>query len=96
MNDLAQVKAILEELSRRGLIFWRKKDNILLIEEYFVMLKLSEGRKGFLNFLNQVAVWQNSKLIDEAYEVHRINVETAAVREAQKKFATLTKDEISF
>ena len=32
LNDLAQVKAILEELSRRGLIFWRKKDNILLIE----------------------------------------------------------------
>ena len=94
LNDLAQVKAILEELSRRGLIFWRKKDNILLIEEYFVMLKLAEGRKGFLNFLTQVAVWQNSKLIDEAYEVHRINVETAAVREAQKKFATLTKADI--
>ena len=94
LNDIAQVKAILEELSRRGLIFWRKKDNILLIEEYFVVLKLSEGRKGFLNFLNQVAVWQNSKLIDEAYEVHRINVETAAVRKAQRKYANLTKADI--
>lgn len=94
LQDLAAMTAIFEKLSRQGLIFWRKKDNILLIEEYFVMLKLAEGRKGFLNFLNQVAVWQNSKLIDEAYEVHRINVETAAVREAQKKFATLTKADI--
>lgn len=94
LKDLAAMTAIFEKLSRQGVIFWRKKDNILLIEEYFVMLKLAEGRNGFLNFLNQVAVWQNSKLIDEAYEVHRINVETAAVREAQKKFATLTKADI--
>lgn len=94
LHDLAMVKAILDELSRRGLIFWRNKDNILLIEECFVMLKLREGRKGFLNFLNQVAVWQRSKLIDEAYETHRINVETTAVREARKKFANLTKADI--
>lgn len=94
LHDLAKMTAILDELSRRGLIFWRNKDNILLIEECFVMLKLREGRKGFLNFLNQVAVWQRSKLIDEAYETHRINVETTAVREAQKKFANLTKADI--
>lgn len=94
LHDLAQMSAILDRLSRRGLIFWRKKDNILLIEESFVMLKLAEGRKGFLNFLNQVAVWQSSKLINEAYEAHRINVETAAVRKAQKQFANLTKADI--
>ena len=94
LHDLAKMTAILDKLSRRGLIFWRKKDNILLIEESFVMLKLAEGRKGFLNFLNQVAVWQSSKLINEAYEAHRINVETAAVRKAQKQFANLTKADI--
>lgn len=94
LHDLAQMKAILEKLSRHGLIFWREKDKILLIEECFVKLKLAEGRKGFLNFLNQVAVWQNSKLIDEAYEAHRFNVETAAVRKAQKQFANLTKADI--
>lgn len=94
LHDLAQMTAILEKLSRRGLIFWRKKDNILLIEECFVMLKLSEGRKGFLNFLNQVAVWQSSKLMEEAYEAHRINVETSAVRKAQKQFTNLTKADI--
>lgn len=94
LQDLVKMSAILEKLSRHGLIYWREKDNILLIEECFVMLKLAEGRQGFLNFLNQVAVWQNSKLIEQAYETHRINVETAAVREAQKKFANLTKADI--
>lgn len=94
LHDLAQMSAILEKLSRRGLIFWRKKDNILLIEECFVMLKLAEGREGFLKFLNQVAMWQSSKLINEAYEAHRINVETSAVRKAQKQFANLTKADI--
>ena len=58
------------------------------------MLKLAEGRKGFLNFLNQVAVWQSSKLIEDAYEAHRINVETSAVHKAQKQFANLTKADI--
>lgn len=94
LHDLARMTAILDKLSRRGLISWREKDNILLIEESFVMLKLAEGRKGFLNFLNQVAVWQSFKLINEAYEAHRINVETAAVRKAQKQFVNLTKADI--
>lgn len=94
LHDLAQMSAILDKLSRQGLIFWRKKDNILLIEEFFVMLKLAEGRKGFLYFLNQVAVWQSSNLINEAYEAHRINVETTAVRKAQKQFANPTKADI--
>lgn len=94
LHDLAQMNAILEKLSRRGLIFWREKDNILLIEECFVVLKSAEGREGFLKFLKQVAVWQNAKLINEAYEAHRINVETAAVRTAQNQFANLTKADI--
>ena len=94
VQDLAAMIGIFEILSRRGVVFWRKKDNILIIEEYFAMLKMAEGREGFLKFLNQVAVWQSSKLIDEAYEAHRIKVETDAVRKAQRKYANLTKADI--
>ena len=94
LNDLAQVKAILEELSSRGLIFWRKKDNILLIEEYLAKLKMAEGREGFLKFLNQVAIWQNNIIIQEAYSAHCLKVETDAVRKAQRKYANLTKADI--
>ena len=94
VQDLAAMMGIFEILSRRGVVFWRKKDNILIIEECFAMLKMAEGREGFLKFLNQVAVWQSSKLIDEAYEAHRIKVETDAVRKAQRKYANLTKADI--
>ena len=94
LQDLAAMMGIFEILSRRGVVFWRKKDNILIIEEYFAMLKMAEGREGFLKFLNQVAVWQSSKLIDEAYEAHRIKVETDAVRKAQRQYANLTKADI--
>ena len=94
LQDLAAMIGIFEILSRRGVVFWRKKDNILIIEEYFAMLKMAEGREGFLKFLNQVAVWQSSKLIDEAYESYRIKVETDAVRKAQRKYANLTKADI--
>ena len=94
VQDLAAMIGIFEILSHRGVVFWRKKDNILIIEEYFAMLKMAEGREGFLKFLNQVAVWQSSKLIDEAYEAHRIKVETDAVRKAQRKYANLTKADI--
>ena len=94
VQDLAAMIGIFEILSRRGVVFWRKKDNILIIEEYFAMLKMAEGREGFLKFLNQVAVWQSSKLIDEAYEAHSIKVETDAVRKAQRKYANLTQADI--
>ena len=94
LKYLAAMMAIFETLSRRGVIFWRKKDNILIIEEFLVILKMSEGRDGFLKFLNQVAIWQNNILIQEAYSAHCLKVETDAVRKAQRKYANLTKADI--
>ena len=94
LHNLHEMVGILDKWARHGLIFWRRKDNILIIEEYVALLKLAEGRKGFLKFLNQIVVWQSSKLIDEAYETHSIKVETDAVRKAQRKYANLTKADI--
>ena len=94
LQDLAAMIGIFEILSRRGVGFWRKKDNILIIEEYFVMLKMAEGREGFLKFLNQVATWQNNIIIQEAYSAECLKVETDAVRKAQRKYANLTKADI--
>lgn len=94
LQDLAAMTAIFEKWSRQGVIFWRKKDKILIIEEYLAMLKMSEGRDGFLKFLDQVATWQNNILIQEAYAAHCLKVETEAVREAQRKYASLTKADI--
>ena len=94
LKDLAAMMAIFEKWSRQGVIFWRKKDKILIIEEYLAILKMSEGRDGFLKFLNQVAIWQNSILFQEAYEAYFLKVETEAVRKAQRKLANLTKADI--
>ena len=94
LQDLAAMIAIFEKWSRQGVIFWRKKDNILIIEEYLAKLKLAEGREGFLKFLNQVATWQNNIIIKEAYAAHCLEVETDAVRKAQRKYAALTKADI--
>ena len=94
LKDLAAMMAIFEKWSRQGVIFWRKKDKILIIEEYLAMLKMSEGREGFLKFLNQVATWQNYTLFQEAYEAYFLKVETEAVRDAQRKYASLTKADI--
>ena len=94
LQDLAAMTAIFERFSRLGLIFWRKKDKILIIEEYLAILKMSEGRDGFLKFLNQVAIWQNSIRFQEAYEAYFLKVETEAVRDAQRKYASLTKADV--
>ena len=94
LQDLAAMMAIFETLSRRGVLFWRKKDNILIIEEFLVRLKMSEGREGFLKFLNQVATWQNNILIQEAYAGHCLRVETEAVRKAQRQYVSLTKADV--
>lgn len=94
LRDLHEMVGILDKWARHGLIFWRRKDKLLIIEETVALIKLAEGRKGFLKFLNQIAVWQSSKLIDEAYETHSIKMETDAVRKAQRKYANLTKADI--
>ena len=94
LKDLATMMAIFEKWSRQGVIFWRKKDKILIIEEYLAMLKMSEGRDGLLKFLNQVAIWQNSILFQEAYEAYFLKAETEAVRDVQRKYASLTKADV--
>ena len=94
LQDLAEMSAIFEEWSRRGIILWRKKDNILIIEEHLAILTIAKGRDGFLKFLNQVATWQNSILIQEAYAAHCLKVETEAVRKAQRQYASLTKADV--
>lgn len=94
LRDLSAISAILNEFERHGLIHWQRRDKILVIEESLVKLKLAEGRSGFLKFLNQVAMWQNNNIVQEAYEAHRLKVETEAVRKVQAQFAMLTKEDL--
>ena len=94
LKDIAFVISVFDKFERIGLITWRQKDKILIIEESLTLMKLAEGKKGFQTFLNQAALWQNERIISEAYETRRINVESDAVRKAQKDYANLTKADI--
>ena len=94
LKDIAFVISVFDKFERIGFITWRQKDKILIIEESLTLMKLAEGKKGFQTFLNQAALWQNERIISEAYETRRINVETDAVRKAQKDYANLTKADI--
>ena len=91
LRDLSAVFSILYEFEKRGVIHWQRKNKVLLIEEVLGTLKVAEGRDGFLRFLNQVSMWQNHRLLAEAYESLRLKVETEAVRKARAQFAMLTK-----
>lgn len=103
LQALSATFAILDEFERRGILHYHrpKPDGVttpssgsLLIEESLATLKLAEGERGFKHFLEQVAQWQNYKLLQDAYETHRIDIEAKAVREAKKQYAYLTKADI--
>lgn len=94
IRNLSTMFGILDQLSKRGNIYWKEKDNILLIEERFALLKIAEGKEGFQKFLDQVSTWQNYKLITAAYEQRVLDIETEAVRHAQQDNPNLTNADI--
>jgi hypothetical protein len=91
LRDLSATFSILDTFEKCEALYWQRKGKALLVSEVLGRLKLAEGRDGFLRFLNQVSMWQNYRLLAEAYESLRLKVETEAVRKARTQFAMLTK-----
>lgn len=91
LRDLSATFSILDTFEKCEALYWQRKGKALLVSEVLGRLKLAEGRDGFLRFLNQVSMWQNYRLLAEAYESLRLKVETEAVRKARAQFAMLTK-----
>lgn len=85
LGNTAAAFAIIDEFSKRNLIYWQVKNRMLLIEESLAVVELRLGAIQFEDFLKKVCAWQNFKLINEAYEQKRIDIEAAAVRSAQEK-----------
>ena len=77
--------AIIEKFSRSNFIFWQVKNRMLLIREPLALVELGLGAAKFKDFLKTVCDWQNFKLINEAYEQKRIEIEAAAVRKSQEE-----------
>ena len=63
MRDIATIIEIFKKFERRDLVFWQKKNKILLIEESLALVKMAGGREAFQKFLDQAAMWQNARLI---------------------------------
>lgn len=85
LGNTADAFAIIDEFSRFNFIFWQVKNRMLLIEESLALVELGLGAAKFKDFLKKVCDWQNFKLISEAYEQKRIEIEAAAVRKAQEE-----------
>lgn len=85
LQQLSTAFAILGEFERRGLIYWKTSDNILLIEESLAIIQLARGNDGFRRFLEQLVAYQNYKIMCDHYEQLRIDTEAGAVRQAQAK-----------
>lgn len=94
LRRLSMALALVTMLNRRGLVHWQVKDKILLIEESLAVAQMACGETGFRNFLDILVEWQNFNLISEDYERRRIDTETKAVREAQKKYPDIDKNDI--
>ena len=95
LRKLAEMFGYIQDLVQQGNIYWKEKDNILLIEERFALLKIDEGKEGFQKFLNQISAWQNYKLINAAYDKHRQETEIQVVRQAQQDNPNLTNADIT-
>ena len=85
LRNVAASFAIIDEFSRSNLIFLQVKNRMLLIREPLALFELGLGADKFKDFLKTVCDWQNFKLISEAYEQKRIEIEAAAVRKAQEE-----------
>lgn len=75
----------LRKYEQRGLIHWQRKDKLLLIEESLAQLLLSLGKEKVIVFMHNIAMWQNFRLIQQAYEDRAITIEADAVRKVRKE-----------
>lgn len=94
LHSLAMQFGILDEFARRGLLYWKEREKLLLIETSLATVKIAEGEEAFRHFLSQVASWQSYRLINAAYEKRRAEIETAAVQRAQKDNPFLSPPDI--
>ena len=92
LKDLSNLTALFKDWERSGLLYWQVKGKTLVLEHSFAVLIMSLGPEKFKKFLNLLAQFKNAELIGNAYEQQRIELETAAVRDAQEKTSSKLTD----
>ena len=92
LKDLSEITALFKKLERSGLFYWQVKGKTLLLEQSLAISIMSLGPEKFKKLLNLLAQFKNAELIGNAYEQQRIDLETAAVRDAQEKTSSKLTD----
>ena len=92
LKDLSNLTALFKDWELSGLFHWQVKGKTLLLEHSLAVLIMSLGPEKFKKFLNLLAQFKNAELIGNAYEQQRIELETAAVRDAQEKTSSKLTD----
>ena len=92
LKDLSGLTALFKDWERSGLFHWQVKGKTLLLEQSLAISIMSLGPEKFKKFLDLLAQFKNAELIGNAYEQQRIDLETAAVRDAQKKTSSKLTD----
>ena len=92
LTDLSGFTSWLTDLERSGLFHWQVKGKTLLLEQSLAISIMSLGPEKFKKFLDLLAQFKNAELIGNAYEQQRIDLETAAVRDAQEKTSSKLTD----
>ena len=92
LKDLSVFTALLKDWERSGLFHWQVKGKTLLLEQSLAISIIALGPEKFKKFLNLLAQFKNAELIGNAYEQQRIDLETAAVRDAQEKTSSKLTD----
>lgn len=92
LKDLSVFTALLKDWERSGLFYWQVKGKTLLLEQSLAISIMSLGPEKFKKYLDLLAQFKNAELIGNAYEQQRIDLETAAVRDAQEKTSSKLTD----
>lgn len=92
LKDLSGLTALFKDWERSGLFHWQVKGKTLLLEQSLAISIMSLGPENFKKFLDLLAQFKNAELIGNAYEQQRIDLETAAVRDAQEKTSSKLTD----
>ena len=92
LKDLSELTALFKKWERSGLFYWQVKGKTLLLEQSLAISIMSLGPENFKKYLDLLAQFKNAELIGNAYEQQRIDLETAAVRDAQEKTSSKLTD----
>ena len=92
LKDLSEITALFKKWERSGLFYWQVKGKTLLLEQSLAISIMSLGPENFKKYLDLLAQFKNAELIGNAYEQQRIDLETAAVRDAQEKTSSKLTD----